>query len=90
MSLPVIVSLTWLAVPGNTAITARRKGAKVTGIDFTPQMLTQAKAEATLAEADDIKWIEGRCRKYFPLKTALLMLSFQALAICLLHTQKLL
>ena len=44
---------------GNTAITARRNGAKVTGIDFTPQMLTQAKAEATLAEADDIKWIEG-------------------------------
>ena len=44
---------------GNTAITARRNGSKVTGIDFTPQMLTQAKAEATLAEADDITWIEG-------------------------------
>ena len=44
---------------GNTAITACRKGAKVTGIDITPQMLTQAKAEATLAEADDIKWVEG-------------------------------
>lgn len=45
---------------GNTAITAaRRNGAKVTGIDFTPQMLTQAKAEAALAEAKDIKWMEG-------------------------------
>jgi SAM-dependent methyltransferase len=44
---------------GNTAITASRKGAKVTGIDITPQMLTQAKAEATLAEAGDIKWVEG-------------------------------
>ena len=44
---------------GKTAITARRNGAKVTGIDFTPQMLTQAKAEATLAEADDTEWIEG-------------------------------
>jgi SAM-dependent methyltransferase len=44
---------------GNTAITASRKGAKVTGIDITPQMLTRAKAETTLAEADDIKWVEG-------------------------------
>ena len=46
---------------GNTAITAakRRKGAKVTGIDFPTPMLTQAKAEAALAEAEDIEWIEG-------------------------------
>jgi SAM-dependent methyltransferase len=44
---------------GNTAITASRKGAKVTGIDITPQMLTQAKAEATLAAAGNIKWVEG-------------------------------
>jgi SAM-dependent methyltransferase len=44
---------------GNTAITVSRKGAKVTGIDITPQMLTQAKAEATLAAAGDIKWVEG-------------------------------
>ena len=28
---------------GNTAITARRTGAKVTGIDITPKLLTQAK-----------------------------------------------
>ena len=44
---------------GNTAITASRKVAKVTGIDITPQMLIQAKAEATLAEAGDINWLEG-------------------------------
>lgn len=44
---------------GNTAITARRMGgAKVTGVDFTPELLSQAKAEATLAEADDIEWKE--------------------------------
>ena len=43
---------------GNTTITARRKGAKVTGIDIAPQMLTQAKSEASLAEAGDIEWKE--------------------------------
>jgi SAM-dependent methyltransferase len=45
---------------GNTAITARRMGgAKVTGVDFTPELLSQAKAEASLAEADGIEWKEG-------------------------------
>ena len=44
---------------GNTLITASIKGTKVTGIDFTPQLLSQAKAEATLAGADDIVWKEG-------------------------------
>ncbi len=44
---------------GNTAIAARRNGAKVTGIDFNPQMLPQSKAEATLAEADDTEWLKG-------------------------------
>jgi SAM-dependent methyltransferase len=45
---------------GNTAITARRMGgAKVTGVDFTPELLYQAKTEATLAEADGIEWKEG-------------------------------
>ncbi len=45
---------------GNTAITARRMGgAKVTGVDFTAELLSQAKAEAALAEADGIVWKEG-------------------------------
>src|SRR4028119_422933 len=45
---------------GNTAITAaRRTGAKVTGIDFTPQMLTQAKIEADLAGTEEIEWKDG-------------------------------
>ena len=45
---------------GNTAITAREvANAKVTGIDFTPELLTQAKEEASLAEVDDIEWKEG-------------------------------
>ncbi len=45
---------------GNTAITAaRRTGAKVTGIDFTPNMLTQAKMEADLAGTEDIEWKES-------------------------------
>lgn len=44
---------------GNTAITARgMDGAKVTGVDFTPELLSQAKTEATLAEADGIDWKE--------------------------------
>jgi len=52
---------------GNTLITASIKGAKVTGIDITPQMLIHAKAEVTLVEADDIKWKE-REQKIFHLK----------------------
>jgi 2-polyprenyl-3-methyl-5-hydroxy-6-metoxy-1,4-benzoquinol methylase len=44
---------------GNTAITARRKGAKVTGIDLTPRMLAQAKEEEILAEVNGIEWREG-------------------------------
>jgi ubiquinone/menaquinone biosynthesis C-methylase UbiE len=45
---------------GNTAITARRMGGtKVTGVDFTPDLLSQAKSEATLAEADGIEWKEA-------------------------------
>ncbi len=35
-------------------------GAKVTGVDFTPELLAIAKEEASTAEeAEDIKWKEG-------------------------------
>ena len=46
---------------GNTAITAKRMagGAKVTGVDFTSELLSQAKAEGSLAEVGDIDWKEG-------------------------------
>lgn len=44
---------------GNTAITARRIGAKVTGIDITPELLSLAKEEETIAGFNDIVWEEG-------------------------------
>jgi SAM-dependent methyltransferase len=44
---------------GNTAITARRAGAKVTGIDITPELLTQAKEEESIARVSGIDWREG-------------------------------
>jgi SAM-dependent methyltransferase len=44
---------------GVVAITARRKGAKVTGLDLTPFLLTQAKENASIAGFDDIFWQEG-------------------------------
>ena len=46
---------------GNTAITAKRMvpGIKVTGIDFTPELLAQAKEQATIADVDDIEWREA-------------------------------
>jgi SAM-dependent methyltransferase len=44
---------------GNTAITARRAGAKVTGIDITPELLTQAKEEESIARVSGIEWREG-------------------------------
>lgn len=44
----------------NTAITASRiAGAKIKGIDITPELLVQAKVEASLAEAKDIEWYEA-------------------------------
>lgn len=44
---------------GNTAITARRAGAKVTGIDITPELLAQAKEEESIAKVSEIDWREG-------------------------------
>ena len=44
---------------GNTAITARMIGAKVTGIDITPKLLALAKEEEKIAGLSDINWKEG-------------------------------
>lgn len=44
---------------GNTAITARRKGANVTGLDITPELLQMAKEEEAVAEVSGIEWKEG-------------------------------
>jgi ubiquinone/menaquinone biosynthesis C-methylase UbiE len=45
--------------PGNTAITAYRSGAKVVGIDITPELLVNAEEEAAIANAKGIEWKEG-------------------------------
>ncbi|MGD9673742.1 MAG: class I SAM-dependent methyltransferase [Candidatus Nitrosocosmicus sp.] len=44
---------------GNTAITARRLGSKVTGLDITPELLVFAKEEESIAGFNDIVWKEG-------------------------------
>ena len=44
---------------GNTAITARKAGAKVTGIDITPELLAQAKEEESISKVRGIDWREG-------------------------------
>ncbi len=44
---------------GNTAITARLMGAKVTGIDITTHLLTLAKEEEKIAGINGIDWKEG-------------------------------
>src|SRR5881296_4354608 len=44
---------------GVVAITARRAGAVVTGVDLTPELLAVAKENATIAGLDDIVWKEG-------------------------------
>ncbi len=44
---------------GVVAITARRLGARVTGLDLTPELLAQARAGAAVAGHDDIAWHEG-------------------------------
>ena len=44
---------------GNTAITAGRIGANVTGIDITTELLDLAAEEAKIAQVDGITWREG-------------------------------
>ena len=44
---------------GNTAITARMLGAKVTGIDLTPKLLALGKEEEKIAGINGIDWREG-------------------------------
>ena len=44
---------------GPAAITARRAGAQVVGIDITPELLARAKEEAALNEAEGIEWREA-------------------------------
>jgi ubiquinone/menaquinone biosynthesis C-methylase UbiE len=42
-----------------TAVTPAKRlsgAAKVTGVDFSPELLTIAKEEASLAETGDIEW----------------------------------
>jgi len=48
---------------GNTAITARRKSANVTGIDITPELLAIASEEEEIAQVGDIVWKEGDAQK---------------------------
>ena len=43
---------------GVVAVTAARRGAKVTGLDLTPELLARARENAELAEVD-IDWHEG-------------------------------
>jgi SAM-dependent methyltransferase len=44
---------------GVAAITARRAGAKVTGLDLTPELLERARENAAIANFPDIVWKEG-------------------------------
>jgi SAM-dependent methyltransferase len=44
---------------GVVAITARLRGATVTGLDLTPELLARAKLNAAVSEADDVTWKEG-------------------------------
>jgi SAM-dependent methyltransferase len=44
---------------GNVAITVARRGAQVTGLDITPDMLEDARENAAIAGVDDIEWREG-------------------------------
>lgn len=49
---------------GNTAITARRKGAHVTGIDITLELLSLTAGEEKIAHVSGIEWEEGDAQIY--------------------------
>lgn len=44
---------------GVVALTARRNGAKVTGLDLTPALLERARENAAIAGVGDVTWKEG-------------------------------
>lgn len=44
---------------GVVAITAARAGARVTGLDLTPELLDEARGNARIARTEDIVWTEG-------------------------------
>lgn len=44
---------------GVVAITAARAGARVTGLDLTPQLLAEARINASVAALEGIEWTEG-------------------------------
>jgi ubiquinone/menaquinone biosynthesis C-methylase UbiE len=44
---------------GNVALTARREGADVVGLDLAPRMLDLARDSAALAGYTDLDWLEG-------------------------------
>ncbi|MHB1261067.1 MAG: class I SAM-dependent methyltransferase [Thermoplasmatota archaeon] len=44
---------------GVASITARRAGARVTGLDLTPQLLERARQNSAIAGLSDIDWREG-------------------------------
>lgn len=44
---------------GPVALTARALGARVTGVDLTPELLAGAKQSAAIAGFDDVVWKEG-------------------------------
>lgn len=48
---------------GVVALTAARAGAKVTGIDLTPELLQQAEENARIAACNGLVWTEGDAEK---------------------------
>jgi SAM-dependent methyltransferase len=44
---------------GNTALMARARGAAVTGLDLTPELLAVARRRAAEADLGGIEWVEG-------------------------------